>query len=186
MAYLYGLATTIREYSPMFVPGVLQTAAYARAVFVGGLPFIAEDEIEARVAARLERARIFDRPTGPLWWTVLDESVIRRRLGGAAVMCEQLMHMVSLADRRRIGVQVLPFKAGHPEVEGALTLMTFEDAPPVAYAEGHQTGSLLDDPAEVAECVRSYDLARSVALSPAESLSLIRSVAEECAHEASN
>ncbi len=182
-AYLYELAATIREYAPTFLPGVLQTASYARAVFLGGFPFASEDDIQARVASRLERARIFDGPTGPMWWAILDEGVIRRKFGGAAVMHEQLMHMVSLMRRRRIGVQVLPFEAGHPEVEGALTLMTFEDAPPVAYTEGHRSGALLDDPAVVSQCMRSYDLARGVALSPAQSLSLIESVAEEYANE---
>ncbi|MFI9204849.1 Scr1 family TA system antitoxin-like transcriptional regulator [Streptomyces sp. NPDC053048] len=182
-AYLYGLATTISEYAATFVPGVLQTAAYARAVFVGSHPFAPEDDIQARVTARLERARIFDRPTELLWWAVFDESVIRRKFGGSAVMHEQLMHISKLARERRIGVQVLPFEAGHPVVDGALTLMTFEDAPSVAYSEGHRSGNLLDDPAMVAQCERSYELARSVALPPAESLSLIESVAEEFAHE---
>ncbi|GHC73471.1 helix-turn-helix domain-containing protein [Streptomyces cinnamoneus] len=182
-AYLEGMAATIREYAPTFVPGVLQTAAYGRAVFLGGFPFIPEDDIQARVAARLERARILDHPTEPLWWAILDESVIRRKTGGAAAMHEQLMHIASLVRRRRIGVQVVPFEAGHPVVEGTLSLMTFEEAPPLAYTEGHRTGALLDDPAMVARCVRSYDLARAVALPPAQSLSLIESVAEEYAHE---
>ncbi|MEU1374042.1 helix-turn-helix transcriptional regulator [Streptomyces triculaminicus] len=183
VAYLYGLAATIREYSPTFVPGVLQTAAYARAVFLGGQPFMPEDGIQARVAARLERASILEHPTDPAWWAVLDESVIRRKIGGAAVMQEQLEHIVSLVHRRRIGVQVLPFAAGHPAVEGALTLMTFEDAPPLAYSEGHRAGTVLDDPAVVTRCVSSYDLARGVALSPEESLSLIETVAEEYSDE---
>ncbi|MEU5051368.1 helix-turn-helix transcriptional regulator [Streptomyces sp. NPDC021096] len=182
-AYLEGLAVTIREYAPTFVPGILQTPAYARAVFVGGFPFAPEDDIQARVTARLERARLLDHPTEPLLWAVLDESVIRRKFGSAVVMHEQLTHIVSLVRRRRIGVQVLPFEAGHPVVDGTLTLMTFDDAPPMAYSEGHRTGNLLDDPAMVARCVRSYELATAVALSPAESLSLIQSVAEEYAHE---
>ncbi|MEV4744698.1 helix-turn-helix transcriptional regulator [Streptomyces sp. NPDC049555] len=182
--YLYGLATTIREYAPTFVPGVLQTAGYARAVFLGGFPFLPEDDLQARIEARMERARILDHPTSPVWWAVLDEAVIRRRTGGAAVMCEQLMHIVSLVRRRRIGVQVLPFTAEYPVLDGSLTLMAFDDAPPVAFSEGHRTGSLLDDPATVSRCVDSYDLARSVALPLDDSLSLLESVAKEYAHEA--
>ncbi|MEU3353282.1 helix-turn-helix transcriptional regulator [Streptomyces sp. NPDC037389] len=182
-AYLEGLAVTIREYAPTFVPGVLQAPAYARAVFLGGFPFMPEDDIQARIAARLERARILDHPTDPLWWAVMDEAVIRRNTGGPAVMREQLMHIATLVRRRRIGVQVLPFAAGHPVVEGTLSIMTFDDAPPVAYSESHRSGVLLDDPATVSRCVSAYDRARSVALSPDDSLSLLESVAEEYAHE---
>ncbi|MEU7164297.1 helix-turn-helix transcriptional regulator [Streptomyces morookaense] len=182
-AYLQGLATSICEYAPVFVPGLLQTAAYARAVFLGGFPFAPDSEIEKRVAARLERQRILQDPTTPLLWVVLDENVLRRKIGGAAVMHEQLMRVASVAHERRMGVQVLPFDAGAPAVGGSLTLMAFDDAPPVAYCEGHRTGNLLDDPAVVAHCQRSYDLVRAAALSPEASLSLIESVAEEYADE---
>ncbi len=156
--YLEGLATGIREYASTFVPGLLQTAAYARAVFLGGFPFAPEDEIESWVAARLERSRILGHPTAPLLWVILDESVIRRRVGGASVMSEQLLHVASLARRRRIGVQVLPFGMGAHALGGALSLMTFQDAPPVAYTEAVHTGNLLDDPATVSRCEQIYDL----------------------------
>ncbi|EME97993.1 helix-turn-helix transcriptional regulator [Streptomyces mobaraensis NBRC 13819 = DSM 40847] len=183
VAYLQGLATSIREYAPIFVPGLLQTAAYARAVFLGGHPFASEEDIESRVTNRLARARILRDPTKPLLWALLDESVIRRKVGGAAAMHEQLSHIAALVRRRHIGLQVLPFDAGAPLLDGALTLMAFEDVPPVAYSEGHLSGNLLDDPSVVEECERSYDFATAVALSPAESLSLITSVAEEYGHE---
>ncbi|MFI0740097.1 DUF5753 domain-containing protein [Streptomyces sp. NPDC021100] len=183
MFHLQGLASGIKEYAPIFVPGLLQTAAYARAVFLGRRPFTSEEGIESRVASRLARAHILHGPTKPLLWALLDESVIRRKVGSAAAMHEQLMHIAALARQRHIGLQVLPFNAGTPLLDGALTLMTFEDAPPVAYGEGHWSGSLLDDPYVVEECERSYDFATAVALSPAESLSLIMSVAEECSHD---
>ncbi|KAB7837590.1 helix-turn-helix domain-containing protein [Streptomyces mobaraensis] len=180
-AYLEGLAAAIRDYAPTFVPGLLQTAAYARAVFLGAHPFAAEEDIETRVANRLARAHVLRDPTKPLLWALLDESVIRRKIGGAAVMHEQLTHIATLVRRRRIVLEVLPFDAGSPVLDGVLTLMAFEDAPPVAYSEGHRSGNLLDDPSLVDECERSYDFATAVALSPAESLSLITSVAEEYA-----
>lgn len=181
--YLESLATAIREHAVMFVPGVLQTAAYARAVFLAGLPFATDDEIDSRVATRLARARLLDHPTEPLLWVVLDEGVIRRKVGGAAVMHEQLEHVASLAQRRRIFLQVLPYAAGASPLGGMLTLMTFEDAPPVAYEEGHRTGGLVDDPTLVARARAAYDLVSAAALSPEASLSLIRSVAKEYADE---
>ncbi|MEU4213391.1 helix-turn-helix transcriptional regulator [Streptomyces sp. NPDC026206] len=178
-AYLQGLAACIREYAPTFVPGVLQTAAYARAVFLGGFPFAPEEKIQSWVDARLERARILEHPTRPLLWVILDECVIRRRTGGGLVMGEQLMHLVALVRKRRVGVQVLPFEAGAPALGGALSLMAFDDAPPVAYTEGPKVGNLMDDPALVSESECAYALARASALSLEASVSLIQSVAEE-------
>lgn len=182
-AYLEGLALTIRQYASTFVPGLLQTAAYARAVFVAAQPVAPEEKIDELVAARLARGHLLDHPTEPLLWVVLDESVLRREVGGPAVMREQLMHVAQLVRRRRILVQVFPFEAGAPPVGGLLKLMTFKDAPPVAYEEGSATGNLLDDPALVAQCELDYDLIRASALSPERSLALIESAAEEFEHE---
>lgn len=179
--YLEGIAVTIREFATMFVPGLLQTAAYARAVCLASRPVAPEEWIENKVAARLDRGRLLDHPTKPAFWAVLDESVLRRVVGGAAVMHEQLRHLVELVQRRRIILQVLPFGAGAPALSGMLTLMTFEDAPPVAYHEGPKTGNLLDDPAAVTHCELTYDHVRAAALSPEASLTLIQSAAEDYA-----
>ncbi|MEV5241035.1 helix-turn-helix transcriptional regulator [Streptomyces cinnamoneus] len=180
-AYLEGLAVTIREHATLFVPGLLQTAAYARAVFLSGFPFAPAEDIDAWVSARLERARILDHPTEPLLWVILSEAVIRCAVGGSAVMSEQLEHIAELAQKRRIGVQVLPFAAGAPAVGGMVSLMTFDDAPPVAYEEGPMTGNLLDDPARVAQAEQMYDLVRTAALPLDASLTLIQYVAKEYA-----
>ncbi|MFI9720343.1 Scr1 family TA system antitoxin-like transcriptional regulator [Streptomyces sp. NPDC052396] len=180
-AELEGRAATIREFAPTLVPGLLQTADYARAVFLGGFPFAPGDEIQTWVDARLERAQILDHPTKPVFWAVLDEAVIRRQVGGAAVMRGQLLHIASLVRSRRVGVQVLAFAAGSPALDGVLSLTTFDEEPTVAYTEGSHTGELLDDPATVERCEFSYDLVRSAALSPEASLSLIESVAKEYA-----
>ncbi len=182
-AYLEGIATTIRLYEPMFVPGLLQTPAYARAVFLAGFPFAPDEEIDSWVAGRMARQRILDHPTDPMLWAILDEGVIRRKAGGSAVMSDQLEHVSHMAQKRRIGLQVLPLDVGAPVLDSMLTLMTFEDAPPVAYSEGAMSGNLLDDPAVVAQCALAYDHARAAALSPEASLSLIRSVAKEYADE---
>ncbi|RLU96815.1 transcriptional regulator [Streptomyces griseocarneus] len=181
--YLEGLADTIRDYAPTFMPGLLQTAAYARAVRIAGYPFTPEEEVGPWVAGRLARQRILENPAKPEVWAILDESVIRRVVGGNVVMHEQLMHVASLVEQRRIGMQVLPFTGGACALSGVLKIMTFEDAPPVAYSQGVVSGHLLDDPALVARCVKSYDLMRAAALSPEESLSLVQSAAEEYSNE---
>jgi transcriptional regulator with XRE-family HTH domain len=177
-------ATTIKEYAPLLVPGLLQTEAYARAVFRGGLPTAREEAIDELVEARLDRAHLLSDPTKPLLWAVLDEAVLRRKVGGAGVMTEALEHVAALARRHRIIVQVLPFEAGaHMALEGSLKLMSFTDAPPLAYVQSLGTGQLQDDPATVSRHELAYDLVGASALSPETSLALISSVAEDYAHE---
>jgi hypothetical protein len=99
-------------------------------------------------------------------------------------MAEALRHIAGLVRRHRIIVQVLPFEAGaHMALEGSLKLMSFSDAPPLAYIQGLGTGQLQDDPATVAHYELTYDLTGASALSPEASLALIESVAEDYAHE---
>ncbi|MFE0086339.1 Scr1 family TA system antitoxin-like transcriptional regulator [Streptomyces sp. NPDC058992] len=178
------VATTIREYAPLLIPGLLQTETYARAVFRAYQPTATEAVIDELVEARLERARLLDDPTTPMLWTVLDEAVLRRRVGSAAVMGEALRHIEALARRNRVIVQVMPFHAGaHRAMEGALKLMEFTDAPSLAYLQALGSGQLDDDPATVTRHKLTYELVTAGALSPRESLALIASVAEDYAHE---
>ncbi|MGC5363173.1 helix-turn-helix domain-containing protein [Streptomyces sp. DT24] len=178
------IAETIKEYSPLLIPGLMQTEAYARAVFRAYQPTATEDVIDDLVTARLERAKLLADPTSPMVWAVLDEAVVRRKTGGPAVMAEALRHLAQLIRQRRVIVQVLPFGAGaHAAMEGSLKLMAFPDAPPLAYLDGLGAGQLLDDPAAVKAYELAYDLLVADALSPEASLALIESVAEDYAHE---
>lgn len=178
-------AITIKEYAPLLIPGLLQTEAYARAVFRAYQPTATEDVIDELVAARLERAQLLTDPTTPLVWVVLDEAVMRRRKGGGAVMAAALRHIASLARGHRVIVQVLPFSAGaHMALEGPLKLMSFAAAPPLAYLQGLGTGQLRDDPVTVGQYELTYDLVVASALSPDASLALIEAVAEDYDHEA--
>lgn len=178
------VATVIKEYAPLLIPGLLQTEAYARAVFRAGLLTETDERIDELVAARLERANLLKDPTKPVVWTVLDEAVLRRPVGGPAVMGEALRHIAGLMRQRRIILQVLPFSEGaHPALEGALKLMEFPDAPPLAYLESFGSGQLLDDPAKVAQYELAYHLVGACALSPEKSLALVDSAAEDYIHE---
>ncbi|MFJ7156147.1 helix-turn-helix domain-containing protein [Streptomyces sp. NPDC101118] len=177
-------ATQIKEYSPQLIPGLLQTERYARAVFWARRPTAEEPLIEELIAARLERARLLDDPTKPMLWVVLDEAAVRREVGGRQVMAEAIHHLIALARRRRVILQMLPFAAGaHMSQGGALKLMAFDDEPRLAYVEGLGTGQLLDDPATVAHYELTYELVVASALSPEASLALISSVAEDYAHD---
>ncbi|MDH6112154.1 transcriptional regulator with XRE-family HTH domain [Kitasatospora sp. MAP12-15] len=178
------LAKTISEYAAQLVPGVMQTPEYAAAIFLSGHPLLTEGELADRVAARMTRSSLLDGPTKKVFWYVLDETVLRREVGSPAVMAGQLQHITDLIRNRRVIVQVVPFGNGaHSLMEGMMSLMTFDDAPPLAYIEAPLTGGLLDDPLLVAQANGYYDLLRAVALSPEASLALIQSVAEEYAHD---
>lgn len=178
-------AEAIREYAPQLVPGLLQTEAYARAVFRAYRPTAVESVIDELVTTRLERAEILADPTSPLLWVVLDEAVLRRAVGGPAVMAVALRHISSLMRGHRVVAQVLPFTEGaHAALTGALKLMSFSDAPQLAYVDGLGIGKLEDDPATVRQYELAYDLVMASAVSPTASLALIESVAENYDHEA--
>ncbi|MER6865835.1 helix-turn-helix transcriptional regulator [Streptomyces sp. NPDC000665] len=178
------LAKAIREYAPLIIPGLLQTEAYARAVFRAYKPTATVETIDELVANRLALATLLSDPTTPLLWCILDEAVLRREVGGPAVMAEALRHIATLIRSHRLIAQVVPFKAGaHASLGGPLRLMAFDDAPPLAYVEGLETGLLLDDPATVVLHTLTYDLLTASALPPRESLALIESVAEDYEHD---
>ncbi|MDT3397932.1 helix-turn-helix transcriptional regulator [Streptomyces sp. B1866] len=178
-AELEALAIRISEYAPTIVPGLLQTAEYARAITLAYHPFAPEEYVVEKVDTRLERARILERPDPPEFWAVIHETVLRIPVGSRATMAEQLDRMAAMAKRRRVLLQVLPFSAGaHAMMAGMLYLMEFSDAPDTAYSEGLYNGRLLDDPALVKRCRTAYDLVRATALSREESLAMIESAAE--------
>ncbi|MFE0800695.1 Scr1 family TA system antitoxin-like transcriptional regulator [Streptomyces sp. NPDC058812] len=178
------VATTIRHYLPLLIPGLLQTPAYAEALFRTYRPMASDPEIEELVATRMERARLLDGPTAPLLWVVLDEAALRRPVGGTAAMAEALHHVAGMVGRRRVIAQVLPFSAGtHAAMGGSLKLMEFADAAPLCFVEGLDMGKLLDDPATLARHTLTFSLLQATALSPPDSLALIQSVAQTYEHE---
>ncbi|MFF4103288.1 Scr1 family TA system antitoxin-like transcriptional regulator [Streptomyces sp. NPDC001903] len=173
------LATGIREYAPQTIPGLLQTEAYARAVCRAYQPTAPGQVIEELVTNRLARAALLHDPTTPLLWCVFGEAVLRCEVGGPTVMAEALGRIMELIREHRIIIQVIPFQAGaHAAMGGSLQLMSFEDAPTLAYVQGNGTGQLFDDPATVSRHFLTYDLLTASALPPAQSLALIESVAE--------
>lgn len=128
-------AVMIRESAVTFVPGVLQTRRYAQAVLGTTFPPLSAEERDRRLVTRLERAKILDDPVTPVFWALLDEGLLHRVVGGEDVMAEQLMHLVHLAETGRVRVHVMPRGTGaYPVMQGMLSLMWFEDQPPVAYS----------------------------------------------------
>ncbi|MFD8459138.1 helix-turn-helix domain-containing protein [Streptomyces antimycoticus] len=183
VAELEQQATVIQQFALSLVPGVLQTDDYARALFRAYRPNHTAEELDEAVVIRTKRRRILDGPAQPVVWTLLDEAVIRRRVGGSQVMAEQLRRIGDMAEAGRIRLHVLPYDVGaHALLESLLTLMSFPDSAPVGYVEGFLTGNLMDDPALVATSQTAYSLALSDALSQQESLALIKAAAKEHAH----
>lgn len=174
-------ATTIEEWCPMLLPGLMQTPAYARAVVLATHPLSLDEEVEEKVSARMTRADLFetDHHT-PQYWVILHESLITDSILPPQETAQQLDRIVELARRRRITPQVLLRKCvAHPFMTGSAMIMTFPDAPPLFYTEALHSGDTVDDIALVQEYRRSYDRLRAVALSPEASLAMIEAAAED-------
>ncbi|MEU8773241.1 helix-turn-helix transcriptional regulator [Streptomyces sp. NPDC048606] len=175
-------AETIDEWCPTVFPGVLQTEPYTRALFRAERPLEPQAETDAKVNARLERARLFgDDQRASEYWVILHESLLTLPVLPPAGMAEQLNRVAVLGRRRRIVPQILPWNGGaHPFMAaGTVLILTFGDAPPLVYTESLHSGVTVDDPAIVKRYQRSYDLLRAAALPPEASLALIEATAED-------
>ncbi|MFI0089671.1 helix-turn-helix domain-containing protein [Streptomyces bobili] len=170
-------ATVVRQYAAHVVPGLLQTEDYAREVLSLDALLDGEDQLEERLTARLGRQERLGSPDRPELWVVLDEAVLRRPIGGRAVMAGQLDRLLTAAAERHINVQVLPFdQGGHEAMGGSLTILTLPDGSEVAYTEGADYGQLSEEPTNVSRYTVIYDRLRAEALPPLMSLDMIRSV----------
>ncbi|MFE9567470.1 Scr1 family TA system antitoxin-like transcriptional regulator [Streptomyces sp. NPDC006692] len=164
-------AAQVLDFSPFLVMGLLQTPEYAEALFRAAHPRYDADLIKEKVSARLARRSVLERPDAPLLWVVLDESCLKRQVGGRAVMVGQLEHLLVMAQTPDITVQVLPYDSGAPACAEAFTLLTFDDVDqaPVLYAETQGLGRVIDSASVVATGTDRYDRLRADALSPEKS-----------------
>ncbi|MER5533276.1 helix-turn-helix domain-containing protein [Streptomyces mirabilis] len=169
-------AAYISSYQAQLVDGLLQTERYAWAV----LGSRSDEDLDARVAARMERQRILEREHPPVTWVVLSEAVLHQEIGGADVMREQLAHLLTMRDRRWLDVQVLPFEAGqHPGLMGSFNVLRFDAAPDIVYTEDFVRGHMTANPEAVREGALRYDQLQAIALSVENSAALIARVMEE-------
>ncbi|HEX6195916.1 MAG TPA: helix-turn-helix transcriptional regulator [Jiangellaceae bacterium] len=168
-------ASRIQVYEHQFVPGLLQTEDYARAIMTRGQPESATDEIEDRVNARRRRQRILARPGAPKLWAVLDESVLYRPVGGISVLKAQLNELLDASKLPHITVQILTYERSSNAAEGAFTLLRFaeRELPSIVYVE-HLAGALyLDNVDEVETYSRTLDVLAVEAETPADSRQLL-------------
>ncbi|MFD8405604.1 Scr1 family TA system antitoxin-like transcriptional regulator [Streptomyces anulatus] len=172
-------AAVIREYASHVVPGLLQTPEYARALLSVGHTLRDAEHLEERLEARLDRQVRLTGPDRPELWIIVDEAVLRRPVGGAAVMQGQLEKLLRMAEEPNVTIQVLPFDQGaHGSLGGSLTVLVMPDGTEIAYTEGAHYGQLTEEPDEVERFVLTYDQLRAMALPPLMSLAMIRSVLE--------
>ncbi|MBH0775338.1 helix-turn-helix domain-containing protein [Nocardia bovistercoris] len=174
-------ALSARHYQTSYIPGLLQTPQYASAVIDTSMPKVEAAVTESRVAARMNRAIVLTKEEPLELWVVLDEAAIRRVVGGPEVMYGQLGKLVEQSKQKNIILQILPFDAGaHPGMPGSFTLLDFPEPndPELVYVEGIAGDELIEGHAEIRRFGVIFDQLRAMALSPRDSIALVRDVAE--------
>lgn len=174
-------ARAVHNYESLFVPGLLQTPEYGRAMIHGVLPSATEHEIDERVQARIERQKLLDGPEPLQLWAVVDEAAVRRVVGGPQVMAAQLDHVLCMMQRPNVTVQVIPFDAGaHPGMPGSFIFLEFRDEgdPELVYVDAQAGDMFLESEDDLRRYRTMFDHLRAAALSPARSAELITAVKE--------
>jgi transcriptional regulator with XRE-family HTH domain len=173
------VATRLRWFEPLLVPGLLQTEAYARALLTDRIGSNGAD-IDERVAARLERQAILAREVDPAeLWAVIDEPVLRRPVGGPKVMADQVSRLIEASHQPNVVIQVIPAAtAVHDGLAGAgFAVAEFEDSPPVGYQETALRGQPIEGHKDISALVLTWDRLRAEALPRADSLALLEEAA---------
>jgi hypothetical protein len=173
-------AAALRMFEHSLVPGLLQTPEYARAV-LETKPGSSEDMIDGYVLARLARQAVLTRddPPAPMVYALVDEGALRRPVAPPAVMHDQLGHLVELAGKPNVTIQVVPYDArGHSGLLGAFVIADRPDAASIVFIEDVTGGRVAEDAATVAEVALRFDALRSEALPKRASRTFMESVAE--------
>ncbi|MCX5417171.1 helix-turn-helix transcriptional regulator [Streptomyces sp. NBC_00059] len=168
-------AVSLYTYECRLIPGLLQTEAYARRLFVNQLPPLGDEQIEAQLTARLDRQRLLRERPNTAYSFILEEHLFLRRTGGAEVTAELIDHVLRLAGLRNVEVQVMPLaREDHAGLHGPMQLLETTENRWLSYCEGQESGQLTLDPKVVSTLQMRYARMRSQALSLEDSLSLLR------------
>ncbi len=172
-------AKRINSYEACVVPWAFQTEQYARVVLRGTAPRMDDRILEERVAARMTRQELLRTADPPYLWSLIDESALRRAVGGGSVMREQLSKMLEVAATPNVTMQIVPFDAGaHPGIDNTFTLLEFDSPiqPPVVYVENLAGTFYLEREAEIMRYRETLEHLRACALSPANSVKCVQEV----------
>ena len=179
---LESASSTIRTFEIQFVHGLFQTEDYARAVTLLGHQGAPPDEIERRVGLRVKRQDLLTREDGPRIWSVMDEAVLRRPVGGPVAMRAQLRHLLEVAALPQVTLQVVPFdRGGHAGASGSFTILRFEEQylPDVVYMEQLTGAVYLEQRSDVEHYLAVMDQLSSEALTPDATTRFIELIAKE-------
>ncbi|GHH76664.1 hypothetical protein GCM10018793_22920 [Streptomyces sulfonofaciens] len=168
-------AVCLYTYECRLVPGLLQTKAYARASFLNQVPALEDEQIEAQLAARLERQRLLRERPNTSYSFILEEHVLLRRIGGDTVASELVGHLLDVSRLRNVEIQIMPVvREDHAGLHGPLQLLETQEHRWFAYVEGQESGQFITDPNVVSTLQRRYARMRSQALSLQDSLDLLQ------------
>ncbi|GAB3461158.1 helix-turn-helix transcriptional regulator [Streptomonospora sediminis] len=173
-------AVTIVESQTTTLPSLLQTEDYARSVMKTLSPWADLEQIESSVQDRKKRAEWFVSSRAPIYWAVIDQTVVSREVGTPDLMRAQLEHLATLIERGRICVQLVTGQ--HPGLRGPFKIISPEAAPDVVYAESAHSGQIIDSPDDVRRFRLVYGAVQAAALSPQESTRLILKTIEGLGH----
>lgn len=179
---LEGDATLIRAYEPHYVPGLLQTEEYARAVLRAGQPNAPEADIERQVAFRLERQDLLVKADAPLLWVVMDETVFRREVASSRIMRAQVARLIEAAGMPNVTLQVMPFSAGpHPAMYGPFLIFRFQlqELPDIVCTESLTGAVYLDNRDDVSVYLEALDRMSAQAVPPPSTQAYLGEIGKE-------
>lgn len=170
-------AVTLNTYECRTVPGLLQTEAYARTLFRSMVPPLSDEQIEAQLIARQDRQRLLRDSPNTTFSFILEEGVFLRRTGGTDVTRELIDYVLQHAELRNVELQIMPLvREDHAGLGGPMQLLETPDNHWFGYAEGQRSGQLISDRKEVSVLQRRYARMRTQALTPEDSVSLLKRV----------
>ncbi len=171
-------AARMLQYETSFMPALLQTEEYARAVTSGSAPWLSEDEVDQFVRARLTRQALLSSERPPEMWAIVDEAALHRLVGGPEIMRQQLAVLVETSRPPNVTLQVIGLEAGaHPGMDSAFTILELQEVSDVVYVEGLIGNFYLQSPNDLTRYRRAFDHLQAVALSPKNSRDRIQAVA---------
>jgi transcriptional regulator with XRE-family HTH domain len=179
---LESAASLIRTYQGQLVPGLLQTADYARATIAGMLLPRTPEEVERRVTLKLARQQILTQPAGPRLWAVVDEAAVRRPIGGEQVIREQVERLIDAAGLPSVVLQILPVTVGaHPALAGAFSILRFADLelPDIVYVEHLVNAQYLDKRDDVNPYLHVMDSISVRAAPPSKTVEILHRILKE-------
>ncbi|MFI8216561.1 Scr1 family TA system antitoxin-like transcriptional regulator [Streptomyces sp. NPDC085932] len=174
-AQLEQVAITLYTYECRMVPGLLQTEAYARQLFIDELPPLGDEQVEAQWTARAERQKLLQERPNTAFSFIVEEHVFLRRTGGSQVTRDLIDHVLRVAQLRNVEIQIMPLRQeSHAGLHGPLQLLETPDNHWFSYLEGQQSGQLISDRKVVSVLQRRYARMRAQALSLSDSVSLLQ------------